>query len=378
MMRILIVTHAPLTSEFGASQLAINLSEALRAQGHDVTLWSPSPLPEGIRWWRTIPAMRAKLDEFLKTQEAFDVIDSPAALVTRLTARSSAVLVRSTQPDLLYLKSDLNVSRVRNIRSVIRLPFELAHLLYHALRVLRGWQLAQGIMCLGTLELRWMRSRFPWWRGKLTSYFSAISDEDQLALAEVARKRNRRPLDRLRFIWIGRWTAHKGTDLLLAFVTRWTAVRPQDTFTIAGCGADAAKYCPAELLKSGVIKILPSYQRSHLAYLLSEHDVGLFTSRVEGWGLSLNEMLEAGMPVFATEAGGTKDLARFVGNELQVFPPSLPNILNALMAPTSFENYYQEFSWKQIAEKYSHYISAELQLEKAKQRVTLQSNAAVQ
>ena len=38
---ILMVTHAPLQSEFGAGQTTLQLSRAMRARGHDVTVWSP-------------------------------------------------------------------------------------------------------------------------------------------------------------------------------------------------------------------------------------------------------------------------------------------------------------------------------------------------
>jgi glycosyltransferase involved in cell wall biosynthesis len=361
-MRILIVTHAPLTTEFGASQLAINLSEALRQQGHDVTLWSPSPLAENVRWWRTIPAMRGRLNQFLRTQDAFDVIECPATLVTRLAARSSRVLVRSTQPDLRYLYSGLSLSSVRDVRSLGRVPLDYLHTLYHALRVIRGWQLAQSIICLGNLELSWMRRQFPSWHPKLKSYVAALSNSDQLALSEVRRTRAPRTLSQCRFLWIGRWTAHKGTDLLLQFIERWTAHRPQDSFTIAGCGPDAERDCPVELVRSGVIEIIPTYRRSDLGAILAEHDIGLFTSKVEGWGLSLNEMLEAGLPVFATQAGGTEDLLTFVGERLQTFPPTMESILGALGADVLFDNYYREFSWKKIAERYAECISEELSL----------------
>jgi glycosyltransferase involved in cell wall biosynthesis len=150
--------------------------------------------------------------------------------------------------------------------------------------------------------------------------------------------------------------------LLLQFIERWTAHRPQDSFTIAGCGPDAERDCPVELVRSGVIEIIPTYRRSDLGAILAEHDIGLFTSKVEGWGLSLNEMLEAGLPVFATQAGGTEDLLTFVGERLQTFPPTMESILGALGADVLFDNYYREFSWKKIAERYAECISEELSL----------------
>lgn len=106
-IRILIVTHASLSAELGAGQMAINLAEALQAQGHDITLWSPHPLPAQTKWWRSVQQMRSKLDVFIETQKPFDVIDSPAMFITRQVSKSAFVLARSVQPDILYIRHGL-------------------------------------------------------------------------------------------------------------------------------------------------------------------------------------------------------------------------------------------------------------------------------
>lgn len=351
-MRILIVTHAPLTPEFGASQVALNLSEALRAFGHDVTLWSPQPLPPNTRWWRTLRDMRARLNEFLSTAEGFDLIDCPATFVTPFASRSATVVARSTQPDLLYLWNDLTSRRQGGLKNLAYLPFEYLLTLYHITLVLRGWSRARRILCLGSLELEWMRRWFPWWRGKLFSYFIAPSPDDRLDLAEVRKGRIPRKEDRLRFLWIGRWVAHKGRTRLLNFITQWNTARPQDTFTIAGCGPEAERDCPDDLVRSQIVSIVPSFKRSEMGALLARHDAGLFTSSIEGWGLSMNEMLESGMPLFATETGGALDLKKFFNEELQPFPP-MPDIISGATGNSIIsENYLNEFSWQKIAGKY--------------------------
>lgn len=355
-MRILVATHAPLSTEFGASQLAINLGLGLRAHGHEVTFWSPQPLPPGARWWQTLRVMRARFDAFLKTQEGpFDVIDCPANFVTRRAARSAAsVVARSVQPDILYLWADLTSRRNRSlIKTLAHLPFESAYFLYNVALVVRGWARADRILCLGSLERGWMARRFPWWGGKLSHYFVAPSEEDRRALAKVRDCRSPRAADRLRFLWMGRWTPHKGPHALLDFIKRWHAERPQDTFTIAGCGAGAEQDCPAELLRSGALKIIPSFKRPELYALLAAHDIGLFTSRFEGWGLSLNEMLESGMPVFATRAGGAADLAGLGGVELLPFPPTEQALSNVESGKTLPEIYFRELNWDRIALRYT-------------------------
>ena len=79
---------APLQMEFGVSQVAMNLSAALRDEGLSVSLWSPHPLPAGLRWFRVVPYMRRALDSFIASHGPFDVIDAPAVVITPGVARA--------------------------------------------------------------------------------------------------------------------------------------------------------------------------------------------------------------------------------------------------------------------------------------------------
>jgi glycosyltransferase involved in cell wall biosynthesis len=331
--------------------MAINLAEALRAQGHDVTLWSPHPLPPQTRWWQSVQQMRSKLDAFIATQKRFDVIDSPAMFITRQVSKSALVVARSVQPDILYLAHSLNNPLERSLKGIVRLPFSYFYSLYQVFLLLQGWKRANYILCLGRLELHWMKKWFPWWRGKLIYYVNALAKADQEALAKVRLHRQKHSGEGIRFLWIGRWTVHKGTTELLDFIVKRAASHPQDTFTIAGCGTEAEKDSPLDLLRSDRLKILPSFERSQLCSLLANHNVGLFTSRVEGWGLVLNEMLESGMPVFATPVGGVPDLQPFF-KTLIPFPPPLQLMPDILNRTTAIEDYYRTFTWEGIAENY--------------------------
>ncbi len=358
-IRILIVTHASLSAELGAGQMAINLAEAFRRQGHDVTLWSPQPLDPDTNWWQSVQQMRLKLDRFIETQKQFDLIDSPGIFITRKVSKSALVVARSVQPDILYLPYSLSDGTERSLKGIMKIPFYYLYSIYGIFLLLQGWYKSRYILCLGSLELKFMKKLFPWWRNKLIYYVNAISEYDQKAMKKVRTNRQQPSIDCIRFLWIGRWASHKGTNILLDFIIKWSVLRPQDKFTIAGCGIEAEKDCPPQLIESGHLKIIPSFERKELCSLLASHNVGLFTSKVEGWGLVLNEMLESGMLVFATLAGGVSDLQPFFKEMLQPFPPSLGSVSNIIsrLTPTDIENYISTFRWKKIADDYINLIS---------------------
>ncbi|WP_242072026.1 glycosyltransferase [Nostoc sp. FACHB-110] len=337
--------------------MAINLADAFRKQGHDVTLWSPYPMPGQTRWWQglqNLQLMRTKLDEFLQTQQPFDVIDCYAPFITKQVANSGLVVARSVQPDILYIVNNLN--NPQKIKEILLLPFGYLFALVNIILLLLGWSKAKYILCLGSLELQWMKKWFPWWRNKLFSYNNALSKAEQVELTQIRIHRTNNAQTGMRFLWIGRWAAHKGIKELVNFIIQRAASNPQDSFTIAGCGTAAEKDFPIDMIQSGRLKIIPSFERSQLSNLLANHDSGLFTSRVEGWGLVLNEMLESGMPVFATLAGGVLDLQPFFEDMLQPFPPQLQKTFSEIINSNDMDGYYNTFTWEKTADDYGKFL----------------------
>jgi glycosyltransferase involved in cell wall biosynthesis len=355
-MRILLVSHPPLTAELGAPQIVLNLAAALRDRGHDALAWSPDLLPPGARQmlWRQ---QRKTLESFAAEHGPFDVIDTPAITASRNLARQGSLVVRSIQPELLYLWQDIRGELGRRLPPT---PRSMAHALIAAPRaaaILAGWRHARLILCMGSLELSWMSRRFPRWRPKLVSYDCAPSPAERPALAGIRRRRPARPEgEGLRFLWIGRWAAHKGTGRLVRWITERAAAAPRDTFTLAGCGPAAERDLRPEWLRSGQVRLVPSFPRTELPALLASHDAGVFTSAVEGWGLSLNEMLESGMPVFASEAGAVADLEPFFPQSLRSFPP--PVRIEPWPLPEDLEanGYFARFDWAAIAESYEEAV----------------------
>lgn len=344
------VSHPPLTAELGAAQIAVNLADALRTRGHDAIAWSPEPLPPGTHRWDVWRQQRRAIERFVAAAGPFDVVDTPAVSATAQLARRARLVVRSIQPELLYLLHDLRADLGRR---PIPSPRTLINTLVGGARgaaIVGGWRRAHVILCLGSWELAWMRRRLPWLEAKLGVYVCAPPAAERGVLAEV--RRGRPPsaaTSGTRFLWIGRWAAHKGTRRLIRFLQQRARTHPCDTFTLAGCGP-AARHLPSALLAEGQLRLVPSFGRNELLPLLAAHDAGLFTSVVEGWGLSLNEMLEAGLTVYATAAGAVIDLRPFWGDRLRPFPP--PPETAPAAPPPDLEGYLARFSWPEIARSY--------------------------
>jgi hypothetical protein len=68
-------------------------------------------------------------------------------------------------------------------------------------------------------------------------------------------------------------------------------------------------------------------------------------------------MLESGLPVYATRAGGVDDLRRALGSFVSDFPPPSSVQLPPLPEPAAFHRYEARFRWMAIAERYIAAIS---------------------
>ncbi len=353
-MRLLIASPEPFRAETGAGQLAAGLARSLTERGHAVETWASPPVPGSVPSRQAWRWRRYRLAEHLERAGPFTVVDLPPMMADGRVASRTSLIVRSIQPELSYLGCSL----WHQARTPFRSPGPLAAAtilsLLSAGRILRSWSLADVLLCLGPAEQRMMGRRFPWLRPKLASYLAAPPPDDRRVLAEVRRRRRfPDPEAGVRFLWLGRWSPHKGTRRLVDFIASRAASRPRDRFTIAGCGEQATADLPPDLLAAGTLRVVPRYSRAQLPLLLSSHDAGLFTSEAEGWGLSLQEMVESGLPVYATTAGVVEELRRLLPAWVRPFPPpNGPLELATDPSPEAFSRYFGWCSWTAVGDAY--------------------------
>jgi glycosyltransferase involved in cell wall biosynthesis len=348
-VRILIVSHAPLDSRLGAPQIALQLADALRAGGAEVVIWSAETV-SAQPWWSWHQRVRQALELYLATEPRFDIVDLPAPTLTARIAASARTIARSVQPDHLYHHCTARDEARRGMPMWRRLVHRLAAHRHHR-DILRGWRLADRVLLLGEAERGWVGQAVPALVGKLSTYWVApiAADREKLALVRSARSADNP--EGSRFLWLGRWVAHKGPRTLVEFLSSRLRAHPNDAATIAGTGCEELAELPRQLVESRQIRVIPQYSRDEMIQLLAGHDVGLFTSEVEGWGIVLQEMLEAGLTVYATRAGAVTDLEPYFPHRLRPFPPPPGPI--ELGEPTVPDRYLEDFDWHAIG---AHYL----------------------
>jgi hypothetical protein len=317
--------------------VALEWAAALRRAG------IPVRLEEGWRGVRTLSALRARVAQLHAGCRPGEVLECPAPWAAALPRGGAPVVHRSTQPDLAYLAAE---GEGASLRHKLQLGAT-------ALQVVSGWSRVDGFLCLGSAEREWMAAHAPWLAPRLHTYLHAPSPSLRPHLEEVARHRTAPPAGQTRWLWMGRWTAHKGTRALVQFLEQRLAMYPNESATLAGTGLRPE--LPASL--RGRVSVLPQYERHALPALLASHDAGLFTSVAEGWGLSLQEMLESGLPVYATHVGAAVDLAPFFPRSLRPFPPPDSAGLIAPGGPPR-EDYAERFSWDAIASDAAGWLRA--------------------
>jgi len=108
-----------------------------------------------------------------------------------------------------------------------------------------------------------------------------------------------------RLLFVGTWIEKKGVRTLVSAFQSLTRESPDFRLTIAGTHADPetvlAAFGPETRAK---VRVLPEFQPQELSEIYAQHDILLFPSLYEGFGLVFLEAMACGMVVIATPVGG--------------------------------------------------------------------------
>jgi len=326
MTSLLLVCPTAVDPALGVAQVALELASGLARAG------IPADVVEGWKGASSFTALRSRLAALHAGLRAGQLLECPAPWAAALPRGGAPVYHRSTQPDLAYLRAEAQGQGTR----------AWLHAAASALPVMAGWRRVDGFLALGEDEAAWMRGHVPWLAPRLQAYLHAPPRELRPVLRDLASRRAAPAAGATRWLWMGRWVAHKGTASLVSFLEGRLSRHPGEVATLAGTGA--VPRLPASL--RGRVRVVPRFGRGELPGLLAGHDAGLFTSITEGWGLSLQEMLESGLPVYATQAGGVQDLAPWFPGSLRPFPPVEGDV--APSAPPR-PGYFERFDWDAIS-----------------------------
>jgi glycosyltransferase involved in cell wall biosynthesis len=129
---------------------------------------------------------------------------------------------------------------------------------------------------------------------------------DEVYLASAAAK-----LDRPRLLFLGSWTARKGTRALAAALPLVLAAIPDARLSVVGAHAPAEvvlEAFPADVRPA--VDVAPVGTEQELLAHIQASSVMVMPSLYEGFGMAFLEAMAIGVPVVGTATGGMADLIR--------------------------------------------------------------------
>src|SRR4028118_191681 len=146
--------------------------------------------------------------------------------------------------------------------------------------------------------------------------------------AFISEREHRASVSKL--LWWGSWIERKGIYTLPRAFGLAVREIPNLSLTIGGSGTppeEVLSYFPSELRPQ--ITVLPFVSEDEHKKILAEHDVFIFPSLSEGFGLALLEAMATGMPCITTLTGMYDWLEH--GKNCYIVPMSAPTALSAAL-----------------------------------------------
>jgi glycosyltransferase involved in cell wall biosynthesis len=372
-LRILAVVNLPWDERLGAPRVWMELAEQWRASGHVVEKFSLSDAFPGVRATRVTFALRQlifmrKAAAFIRRHgHRFDVIDALIGSVPfskeELGFRGLLV-ARSVGLYRLYEEEERKLSQRWPQHS--RGKF-LGRLLYgftrHQLRRASDAAVrhADVINVPNESEAECLRKQMHVSHSIMVEPYG-LSDERRRGFADAAQSPEVR-LAQKRVCFIGMWSPRKGAHDWARIIARVRSDVPDARFRLLGTMVDESviRHDLGDTDTTGM-EFISEYQPDTLPRLLRDCAVGAFPSYVEGFGLAVIEQLAAGIPTFAYDTPGPRDILKrglpeclVQSGDVLSFGAKISEALR--ISPSEFRDRSRRsmqiaaaFSWREIAQ----------------------------
>ncbi len=366
-MRVLLTVHHRLNPDQGAPGATMALGAALADLGCEVEFFDfQKAFPnlqadDDVKLFLRFPWQAAR---FLKTEaHRFDVIDATTGDSWVWAARGrpgakagDALVTRSHGLEHIVDRSEREFARKNN--QPLSWKYPLYHGGFRLWEVARSLRLADHCFLLNEEDAQFARDRL-----KIDAARISVTPNGVRDLFFDGPPAKARPVPPLRLAFVGSWVTRKGIVALTDAVARLAAVGMELALSCYGTGASEATVRAAftpEVQER--VHVTPLYRNEDLPGLLAEHDILLFPSLAEGFGLALIEAMACGLAPISTPVGIAPQAIRS-GENGRIIPlndgEALANAARELAAnPDGLlamrrqaQATAQAYRWRAIAEK---------------------------
>jgi glycosyltransferase involved in cell wall biosynthesis len=366
-MKILLIIHHHLDPNQGAPGVTLQVGQQYQDLGHEVLYYSYDNLPPSLTDKAKsviFPWLVANYITKLSRRQAVDVVDAStgdawvwAKALRNFRENSPLLVTRSHGLEHTWYLEELEESRRGNLQLSWKFP------LYHG-----GFRLWEVAASLGYADLVFLLNHFDleyaihnlgvspkkahvFPNGLLDTFldlpFESTPELDNttIRIAQIGS-------------YIPRKGIHYGAPALNKILTCYSNV--QVSFLGTGC-AEADVYADFEPNVCDRIRVVPHYSRETLFTLLKGHQIKLFPTVSDGFGLVLIEAMACGLTPVTTTTPGPTEIVTDGYNGLLVpsrDSPSIERTLEQLICDRPYleklrRNAHataQLYSWKRIAQ----------------------------
>jgi glycosyltransferase involved in cell wall biosynthesis len=312
--RVLLGIHHPLDPDLGAPGVTLTLGHALTELGCEVSYFGFGEAFPGVTSYSTWHSLRFPwvLSRWLaRNAGRFDVLDIttgdcwPWARIGRPGAKRRHVLITRShgleQVVSEQLRADARAGLAR-----LSWKYPLYHGGFRLWEVRQSLLVSDHVVLLNPMDRDYARDRLgvPAERISLIPHglpelFRALPPPEPVTEGP------------LRLAFVGTWIQRKGREDVVAMARELREQGVAFSLFLLGTGtgeAEVLEFFPASVREC--VRVVPRYRHSELPGLLREHEVLLFPSHAEGYGMALIEAMACGLAPLSTPVGVAPEVVR--------------------------------------------------------------------